>query len=147
MDFFNNDSDDRLVPHYVEHFERIRAYVFEGEHEKQDFKRFISSKVKIAKTLVAFANTEGGRLLVGVDDFGGMHTVVAEEEMHLANEAALTYCKPSIHLNFTIHEDGRQEILEIRIPKGTEPPYFAKDEKGEWKKYFRRGDQVISDKT
>lgn len=143
MDFFNNDSDMRFIPTYVERKDIIRAFIFEGEHQKQDFKRFISSKEKIAKTLVAFANTEGGRLLIGVDDDGEMHTVSVEEEMYLAHEAATNYCQPPIEIQFSIHVDGENEILEINIPKGVNPPYQAKNDKGEWKSYFRDRDKVV----
>lgn len=135
------------MPTYVEQKDVIRALIFEGEHQTQDFKRFITSKEKIAKTLVAFANRDGGRLLVGVDDMGEMHSVSVEEEMYLAHEAAEHFCQPAIPLKFTIHVvDGDQEILEIAVPKGDQPPYSAKNDKGEWKVYFRDGDKVISEK-
>ena len=48
----------------------IRQLVSEGEHCHQDFKFEISDARKIARSLSAFANTEGGRLLVGVKDIG-----------------------------------------------------------------------------
>ena len=50
----------------------IHALIAEGEHQQQDFKFEISDARKIAKTLSAFANTDGGRLLIGVKD-NGMH--------------------------------------------------------------------------
>lgn len=50
--------------------EYIHKLVAEGEHIHQDFKFAISDARKIAKSLSAFANTEGGRLLVGVKDNG-----------------------------------------------------------------------------
>lgn len=39
--------------------------IAQGEHQEQDFKYEISSISKIARSLSAFANTDGGRLLVG----------------------------------------------------------------------------------
>lgn len=48
----------------------IRQLVSEGEHCHQDFKFEISDARKIARSLSAFANTEGGRLLIGVKDNG-----------------------------------------------------------------------------
>ena len=48
----------------------IQQLIAEGEHVHQDFKFAISDARKIAKSLSAFANTEGGRLLVGVKDNG-----------------------------------------------------------------------------
>jgi predicted HTH transcriptional regulator len=48
----------------------IQNLIEEGEHRKQDFKFEISDVRKIAKTFVAFSNTAGGKLLVGVKDNG-----------------------------------------------------------------------------
>ena len=50
--------------------EYIHALIAEGEHQQQDFKFEISDARKIAKTLSAFSNTDGGRLLIGVKDNG-----------------------------------------------------------------------------
>jgi predicted HTH transcriptional regulator len=45
---------------------RLYKLIEEGEHQQQDFKYCINDSKKIAKSLVAFANTDGGRLLIGV---------------------------------------------------------------------------------
>ena len=44
--------------------------IAEGEHQQQDFKTRIDDSRKIARTLVAFANADGGRMLIGVKDNG-----------------------------------------------------------------------------
>lgn len=134
----------RFIPRYVERRDLLRAYIFEGEHEKQDFKRFISSVEKIAKTICAFANAEGGRLLIGVDDQGNTHHVDVEEEMFMVHEAATEYCRPPVDISFIVHVDGDTEVLEVDIVKGAAPPYYAKDEKGNWKMYKREGDKVVA---
>ncbi|MDY5609301.1 MAG: putative DNA binding domain-containing protein, partial [Sodaliphilus sp.] len=46
----------------------ILQLIDEGEHEHQDFKYQISDAKKIARSISAFANNSGGRLLVGVKD-------------------------------------------------------------------------------
>lgn len=46
----------------------IHALIAEGEHLQQDFKFEISDARKIAKTLSAFANTRGGKLLIDDKD-------------------------------------------------------------------------------
>jgi predicted HTH transcriptional regulator len=48
----------------------IYKLIQEGEHQRQDFKYCINDSKKIAKSLVAFANTDGGRLLIGIKDNG-----------------------------------------------------------------------------
>ena len=47
----------------------VQQMIEEGE-QTQDFKMRIDDAAKIARTLVAFANTDGGRLLIGVKDNG-----------------------------------------------------------------------------
>ncbi|MFM8913049.1 MAG: helix-turn-helix domain-containing protein, partial [Flammeovirgaceae bacterium] len=46
----------------------LKKLVFEGEGLQLEFKRKASYPEKIVRDLIAFANTEGGTLLVGVDD-------------------------------------------------------------------------------
>ncbi|WP_292288915.1 RNA-binding domain-containing protein [Marivita sp.] len=48
----------------------IQQLIREGEHQKQDFKFAVNDARKIARSLVAFANTDGGKLLIGVKDNG-----------------------------------------------------------------------------
>ena len=44
----------------------IEELIAQGEHQQLDFKFEVSDSKKIARTLSAFANTDGGRLLIGV---------------------------------------------------------------------------------
>jgi predicted HTH transcriptional regulator len=48
----------------------LHKIISEGEHQTQDFKYAINDSKKIARSLAAFANTDGGRLLLGVKDNG-----------------------------------------------------------------------------
>ena len=64
----------------------IHTLIAEGEHQQQDFKFEISDARKIAKTLSAFANTDGGRLLIGVKDNGKIAGVRSEEEKYIILE-------------------------------------------------------------
>ena len=56
----------------------IQKLIEEGEHQMLDFKFEISDSKKIARTLVAFANTDGGRLLIGVEDNGASSGIRTE---------------------------------------------------------------------
>ncbi len=68
----------------------------ECEHQKQDFKFCINDSKKIAKSLVAFANTDGGRLLIGVKDNGRIAGIKSDEEFYMIESAAKIYSKPPI---------------------------------------------------
>ncbi|NCB09310.1 MAG: ATP-binding protein, partial [Bacteroidia bacterium] len=71
----------------------------EGEHQQQDFKYCINDSKKIAKSLVAFANTDGGRLLIGVKDNGKIAGVRTDEEFYMVEAAAKIYSKPPVHFS------------------------------------------------
>jgi predicted HTH transcriptional regulator len=70
--------------------------ISEGEHVHQDFKFAITDTKKIARSIAAFANTEGGRLLIGVKDNGKIAGVESDEEYYMIEAAANIYCKPAI---------------------------------------------------
>ena len=48
----------------------LQTLISEGEHQQQDFKYRVDDPCKLAKSVSAFANTDGGRLLIGVRDDG-----------------------------------------------------------------------------
>ena len=48
----------------------VMRLISAGEHQQQDFKYKITDAMKLARSVSAFANTEGGRLLIGVRDDG-----------------------------------------------------------------------------
>ena len=86
----------------------IHALIAEGEHQQQDFKFEISDARKIAKTLSAFANTDGGRLLIGVKDNGKIAGVRSDEEKYMIEAAAQLYCRPEVNYSMqTFHVEGR----------------------------------------
>ena len=115
----------------------------EGEHQMQDFKFCINDSRKIAKTLVAFANTDGGRLLIGVKDNGVIAGVSSDEEYYMAEAAAKLYSKPQIPFKTKQWVVEGKTILEIIIPKSAERPHYAKDEQGKWLAYVRKDDENI----
>ena len=115
----------------------------EGEHQKQDFKFCINDSKKIAKSLVAFANTDGGRLLIGVKDNGRIAGIKSDEEFYMVESAAKIYSKPAItFLTKQWHVDGKT-VLEIQIEPSSKKPHFAKDENGKWLAYIRNADENI----
>lgn len=120
----------------------IDQYIREGEHERQDFKFSIEDQKKIARTLAAFANTSGGRLLIGVKDNGKIAGCLVEEEMYMVEGAADLYVNPPIQLKFEDHLVGHKRVLEVRIEKELERRK-APDEEGNWRYYTRMGDHTV----
>jgi len=119
----------------------IKKLIAEGEHQRLDFKFEISDSSKIARTMVAFANTDGGRLLVGVKDNGIIAGVRSEEELYMAEGAASLHCRPEVPIETKEWIIDGRTVLEILIKAGSEKPYMAPDPDGEWRAYIRQEDE------
>ena len=121
----------------------IYTLIAEGEHQQQDFKFEISDACKIAKTLSAFANTEGGRLLIGVKDNGRIAGVRSEEEKYMIEAAAELYCSPTVNYSMQTHQVEGRTILIVQVEESDQKPIYAKDESGKYLAYLRIKDENI----
>lgn len=119
----------------------LNKMIREGEHQMQDFKFCINDSKKIARSLVAFANTDGGRLLIGVKDNGRIVGVSSDEEYYMVEAAAKIYSKPAINFSTRHHFSEGKTVLEISIEPSNEKPHLAKDDDGRWLAYFRKNDE------
>ena len=115
----------------------------EGEHQQQDFKYRVSDAMKLARSVSAFANTDGGRLLIGVRDDGHMSGVRSEEEIYMMHQAAYRYCRPEASIKFdTYHVEGRT-IVVATVPPSDKRPVCAIDDDGRQRAYIRIADENI----
>ena len=119
----------------------IQRLIEEGEHQQLDFKFEIADAHKIARTLVAFANTDGGRLLIGVKDNGSIAGVRSHEEYFMVEAAARMYCRPALDFSFKEWHISKRTVLEVIIKKSSVRPHYAKSNDGKWTPYLRSGDQ------
>ena len=114
--------------------------ILEGEHQQQDFKFRVDDARKIARTLSAFANTDGGRLLIGVKDNGRIAGVRSQEELHVIETAALLYTKPEVTYESQLWREQGKNVLEVWIPRSEAGPHLAKDDHDQWRPYVRKDD-------
>ncbi len=119
----------------------LRALIREGEHQEQDFKFRIDSNLKIARTLSAFANTDGGRLLIGVKDNGRISGIDPEEEYFMIEGAADIYCEPPVSLDYELFELDEKLVLLIDVPPSNERPHRVKERDGKKLAYIRQNDE------
>ena len=119
----------------------IRKLIEQGEHQQQDFKFEISDARKIARSLAAFANTDGGRLLVGVKDNGAIAGVRSNEEYYMVEMAAQLYCKPAVDFIVAEHLIDGKTILEIDVPRSESGPHYTRDKEDKWMIYIRVKDK------
>ncbi len=117
--------------------------IAEGEHQRQDFKYCINDSRKIARSMVAFSNADGGRLLLGIRDNGSVAGVKSDEEYYMAEAAAKLYSKPPVNFQTKQWLIEGKTVLEIAISKSAEAPHFAQNDEGKWLVYIRKEDQNI----
>ena len=121
----------------------LLSMIREGEHQQQDFKYRVADACKLAKSVSAFANTDGGRLLIGVRDDGHLSGVRSEEEIYMMHQAAYKYCKPEASIKFdTYHAEGRTIVIAT-VPPSSKRPVCAQDEEGRMRAYIRINDENI----
>ncbi|MGB2958612.1 MAG: ATP-binding protein [Bacteroidota bacterium] len=131
-------------------YKDVRILIEEGEGFEIEFKRRISAPEKIARTLVAFANTRGGHILFGVDDDGSIVGVESEKsEMELIHEAGTVFCVPEIlPLIDIVPFSGKDVIVAFVEESQDKPHYFSGNSDGR----TQNGDQTkvfirVNDKT
>ena len=121
----------------------LNKLIEEGEHQQQDFKYCINDSKKIAKSLVAFANTDGGRLLIGVKDNGNIVGISTFEEFYMVEAAAKIYSNPPIPFTTRQWQVEDKTVLEISIKSSNDKPHYARDENGKWIAYIRIDDENV----
>lgn len=122
----------------------IHDLIKQGEHQQQDFKYKITDARKLAKSVSAFANTDGGRLLIGVRDDGEVAGVRSEEEIFMMHAAAYTYCRPQPSIRFDTYNYRGKTIVIATVPPSDKRPIFASDpEKNSRSAYIRINDENI----
>lgn len=97
-----------------------------GEGKHIEFKSRLGHHDPFVESVVAFANTEGGRILVGVDNNG--KRVKGINDPKITQETIINwiseYCDPKIDAHFEYSEE--LEILVVGVPEGKNKPYDAK---------------------
>ncbi len=119
----------------------IRKLIAEGEHQQLDFKFGINDSRKIARTLAAFANTDGGRLLIGVKDNGSIAGVRSEEEFYMIQAASEMFTRPIVPFEVKEWTVNQKRILEIIVPAIKGVLHSAPEKKDDYLIYTRVNDE------
>lgn len=127
-------------------FNQIKKWVSKGEDERVEFKLKANHPEKIIRELVAFANNQGGFLIVGVSDDRKIIGVrYPHEAHHLISTAIERYCRPVFEYTSTIIPTSvaDQYLLIYEVRKSENPPHFVEHPEGTRKAYFRIGESSI----
>ena len=121
----------------------ITDLIAEGEHQQLDFKFEISDSKKIARTLTAFANTDGGTLLIGVKDNGRIAGIRSEEEYYMIEAASEMYCHPKVPFEAKEWNIDGKIVLEVTVKTSSLKPHKSPDKNDEFKAFIRINDENI----
>lgn len=124
----------------------LHELIEEGENSRVEFKRKFSSPEKIAKEMIAFANSGGGYILFGVDDDRSIIGVESEKsEIELINTAAKFYCEPEIEFSLEVIFIRRVDVVVVYIPESNKKPHhlITDDKDSPPKVYVRSNDKSI----
>lgn len=113
-------------------YKELLDLIEEGENIQCEFKRKFSTPEKIAREMIAFANTKGGIVLFGVDDDKSIVGVESEKETaELVIDVAKNFCEPSLDVILDYKEVDGKEIVIASIPESTYKPHRLQDYKSE----------------
>ena len=121
----------------------IHNLIQQGEHQRLDFKYEITDSKKIARSLVAFANTDGGTLLVGVKDNGAVAGIRTDEEIYMVEGAASLFCRPEVPISTREWDVNGKKVLEVIVPKSDTRPHQAPSKDGQYRVFIRVADQNL----
>ena len=126
----------------------IEALITQGEGQQLDFKFEVSDSKKIARTLCAFANTDGGRLLIGVKDNGHIAGVRSEEEFYMIEAASTMYTRPGVPFSAKRWVINGKTVLEVCIAPSPKKPHSAPDKDDSYQTYIRVEDEnMVADEV
>lgn len=126
-------------------FRKLQSLVAQGESEVLEFKRKAAHPEKIICEMIAFANTKGGKLLIGVADDGTIPGVKhPEDEIIAIRQALSTFCRPEIKFRYTVMAiSPNKYVIEYDILKSRRKLHSFKTADGTKEAYVRFEDKTI----
>ena len=110
----------------------LKNKLFSGESINIEYKVEMPKKSeKYMKTVVAFANGRGGRIVFGVDDktlnIVGMNPDTIFQTMDAITNAISDSCEPKIYPDVTLQSIDDKTIIVVEIHPGPMRPYYIKN--------------------
>jgi len=102
--------------------EMLQLALEEGEGLKVEFKEKLSN---LDREIVAFANTCGGTIYLGVDDSGKIIGIKVDNALK-SQVADIAYnCDPNIKVH--LHYYRQEKVLAVHVTEGLDKPYRCKE--------------------
>jgi len=114
---------------YPEHLslKELKSLVKKGEGQQLEFKMKVKFPEKIIREMVAFANSDGGILLLGVGDLGEISGLRFPDEDQFALDRAIEkYCFPAFsYLSYKLAIDEQRSVLVYVIYPSVDRPHYV----------------------
>lgn len=109
----------------------LRAAIELGEDSTRQFKEDIRNADSLAAEMAAFANCDGGRILIGVKDDGSI-TGIPSAELGRINQLVSNTASQGVRSGLTVRTanvkiDKERIIVVVEVPKGIDKPYFDRN--------------------
>ena len=116
--------------------------MFSGESKSIEYKVTLPDKSeKYMKTIVAFANTQGGKLIVGVDDktheIVGVENEILFQLMDGIANGVSDSCMPQIIPDIEPQTVDEKTVIIVSVEAGKNRPYYLKSKGKENGTYIR----------
>jgi len=102
-----------------------------GETTKVQFKSDVNNVISIAQEMVAFANTKGGIIVIGVDDKTGNILKLSFQDIqrinNLLSTAAQDHVKSPIFISTETVNVNNNKVIVVTVPEGSDKPHTDKD--------------------
>jgi predicted HTH transcriptional regulator len=124
--------------------QQLKLLVSQGEGASLEFKRKATFPEKIVREMIAFANTKGGIVLLGIGDDGSLAGLkYPEDEMHVMKKA-LNKVRPALQYKMTIIPiASARTVIQYEIPESKRKPHYIVGESNSKESFVRVDDKSI----
>lgn len=120
----------------------LEAFIHEGEGQQSEFLLNTEHIHEIADRLCAFANTEGGSLLVGIKKNGKIVGTEPSESYSTLTDIIENLCKPAFPFEINVHQFTYKFVVEVIVPVSNEI-HSSRDKDGNWNTFIRTDTSVL----
>ena len=109
----------------------IQEMIEAGEGKNLEFKQILPGSEKLAKSIIAFANMSGGKIIIGITDHKevvGIDAGGIPEEMDRISNIVHDCIRPVLAPDLYVQAMGEKTLLVINVPASQMKPHYLKSE-------------------